>query len=531
MPDDLVARGGAESWRPAPALKPHYDFIVCGSGSSGSVVARRLADNPTVTVLLLEAGGTDDVPAVLDPRSWPALRSSEQNWLFRATPNPNLNGRAIPMAMGKVLGGGSSINVMVWARGHRNDWDHAAAEAGDAGWNYNSALRLYRRIEDWHGAPDPERRGRGGPLFVQPAPDPHPLAGAAIEAFAAAGVPRFDDHNGAMMEGAGGIALSNVCIRDGRRHSVYRAYVHPVLDRPNLTVLSGALVTRLVFDRWRAAGVEILRDGAVRRIEAGVEVVVSLGAIHTPKLLMQSGIGDAAELERFGIPVVRHLPGVGRNLQDHFMAPCVWEAREPIEGRNNLGEATAIWKSDPALDTPDLQTFVVERPYASPEAAPDGLPPHAWSLTTAVLRPASRGRLRLTGADPRDPIAIDANFLDDPADLRVLRRCVEFCRDIGNSAAMRPFTRREVLPGPVDGAGLEAFMRNATVSHSHQSCTARMGRDPMAVVDHALRVHGIDRLRIADASVLPRVTTGNTMAPSVVIGERAGELLQAAHGL
>src|SRR5262245_6715177 len=207
--------------RLAVQLSKRYDFIICGSGSSGSVVARRLAENPDASVLLLEAGGSDDVASIMDPRSWPLLRRSEQNWLFRAAPNPALNGRAIPMAMGKVLGGGSSINVMAWSHGHRNDWEHFAAEAGDKAWNYRSALRLCRRIESWRGPPDEERRGTDGPLVVQPAPDPHPLAAAMLEAFALLGVPTFDDQNGAMMEGDGGAAITNLCISGGRRHSVF----------------------------------------------------------------------------------------------------------------------------------------------------------------------------------------------------------------------------------------------------------------------------------------------------------------------
>jgi choline dehydrogenase len=515
----------------AAELKPHYDFIVCGSGSSGSVVARRLAENTEVRVLLLEAGGSDDVASIRDATAWPTLRGSEQDWSFKATSNPRLNGRSIPMSMGKVLGGGSSINVMVWSRAHKNDWDHFAAEAGDDGWNYESALKIYRRVEDWHGAPDAARRGKGGLLFVQPAPDPHPLATAMLKAFAAAGVPAFDDQNGVMMEGDGGVAISNVCVRDGRRQSIFRAYVYPYLDRPNLTVLTGALVIRLTFAGRQVTGVEFLHEGELHRIGATREVVLSLGAIHTPKVLMQSGIGDEAELKRVGIPVIQHLPGIGRNLQDHFMAPCVWEAREPIERRNNLSEATAIWKSDAGLDRPDLQTFMVEAPYASPQAARVAPPPNSWSLTTAVLRTASRGRLRLTGSDPRDPIDIDVNFLDHPDDLRSLKTCIEFCRDIGNSASLRPFAKREILPGPLEGPELEDFARNATVSHSHQTCTAKMGRDNMSVVDHNLRVYGIDRLRIADGSIMPRIIAGNTMAPCVVIGERAGELLKAAHDL
>lgn len=372
---------------------------------------------------------------------------------------------------------------------------------------------------------------RGGPLFVQPAPDPHPLAPAMLEACAAAGVPIFDDQNGIMMEGDGGVALTNLCIRDGKRQSIFRSYVYPFMDRPNLTVLTEALVTLLTFVGKQVTGVEFLREGRLHRIEATREVVLSLGAIHTPKLLMQSGIGDEAELRRFGIPLIDHLPGVGRNFQDHFMAPCVWEAREPIEPRNNMGEATVLWRSNATLDAPDLQSFLVEAPYASPQAAKVTPPPNSRSLTTAVLRTASRGRLRLTGPNPHDPIEIDANCLDDPADLKTLKTCVEFCRAIGNSASLRRFAKREFLPGPVKGAELETFIRNATVSHSHQSCTAKMGRDALSVVDHRLRVYGLDRLRIADGSILPRVTTGNTMAPCVVIGERAADLLKAAHHL
>jgi choline dehydrogenase len=512
-------------------LKPHYDFIVCGSGSSGSVVARRLAENAEVSVLLLEAGGSDEVASVMNASAWPALRGSEQDWSFKAKPNPHLNGRSIPMAMGKVLGGGSSINVMAWSRGHQRDWNDLAAETGDTGWNYESVLQLYRRIEDWHGVPDAARRGKGGPLFVEPAPDPNPLAPAMLEAFAAAGVPTFDDQNGVMMEGDGGGAITNVCIRDGQRQSVFRSYVYPYMDRPNLTVLTRALVTHLRFVGRQVTGVEFLHEGQVRRIGATHEVVLSLGAIQTPKLLMQSGIGDEAELKRLGIHVVEHLPGVGRNFQDHCMSPCVWEARESVERRNNLGEATAIWKSNAALDRPDLQTFMIEAPYASPQATQVALPPNCWSLTTALLRTASRGRLRITGPDPRDPIEIDANFLDDPADLKALELCVDFCRAIGNSASLRPYRKREILPGPLTEADLENFIRNATVSHSHQTGTAKMGHDAMSVVDHRLKVYGIDGLRIADGSVLPRVTTGNTMAPCVVIGERAAELLKASHNL
>src|SRR5258708_1782287 len=525
--DNLATRIRANQQKLGAELKPHYDFIVCGSGSSGSVVARRLAENADVNVLLLEAGGSDDVASIKDASAWPSLRGSEHDWAFRAKPNPRLNGRAIPMSMGKVLGGGSSINVMGWSRGHKNDWDHFAAEAGDDGLNYQSVMQIYRRLEDLHGAPDPARRGKGRLLFVQPAADPHPLAAAMLDACGAAGVPTFEDENGVMMEGDGGGAISNVCVRDGQRQSIFRAYVYPYMDRPNLTVLTRALVTRLAFEEKEVTGVEFLRDGKLHRIGATREVVLSLGAIHTPKLLMQSGIGDEPELKRVRISVIQHLPGVGRNFQDHFMAPCVWESRDSIEPRNNRGEATAFWKSDAALDRPDLQSFMVEAPYASPQAAKVAPPPNTWSLTTAVLRTASRGRLRLTGSDPLDPIDIDANALDDPAHLKALKICVELCPALGNSAPLPHFAKREILPGPLEGAELEAFIRNATVSHSHQTCTAKMRRAAMSFLDPRLRVYGIDKLRIPDGSIMPRIVTGNTMAPCVVIGERARARLQA----
>src|SRR6202790_5831050 len=350
-------------------LRPQYDFIVCGSGSSGSVVARRLAENADVSVLLLEAGGDDDVPAVMRADQWPSNLGSERDWNFQAQPNAHLNGRTIPYSMGKVLGGGSSINVMAWARGHKNDWDFFASEAGDKAWSYASVLNIYRRIEDWHGAPDPDYRGTGGPVYVEPAPDPNPIAPAVLEGARSVGIPTFENQNGRMMEGAGGAAITDLIIRNGYRQSVFRSYVFPYLDRPNLTVLTGALVTRVTFDqheRNRVTGVEFAYDDTIHRVGAGAEVVLSLGAMHTPKVLMQSGIGDQAELQRFGIPLVQHLPGVGQNFQDHFRSTCIWEYQQPLPPHNNAGEATFFWKSAPGLDTPDLQTVQVEVAFCSP---------------------------------------------------------------------------------------------------------------------------------------------------------------------
>jgi choline dehydrogenase len=513
----------------AAELQPSYDFIVCGSGSSGSVVAGRLAETGCASVLLLEAGGTDDVPAVREAQQSLANLRSERDWGFQAAPNPLLNGRRLLFSMGKVLGGGSSVNAMVWSRGHKNDWDYFADEAGDPNWNYESVLAIYRRIEDWQGTPDPLRRGKGGLVYVEPARDPNPIAPAMLEAARSLGILTFDDQNGEMMEGEGGAAIANVRIRDGRRLSVFRTYAYPYMDRHNLTVLTGALVTRVVFDGKHAVGVEFLRDGQSHRVAARCEIVLSLGAINTPKVLMQSGIGDQSDLARAGIDVVHHLPGVGRNFQDHILTGCVWEYRTPIPLRNNAAEATFFWKSDPSLDTPDLQPLQVEVPFSTPETARFSPPPASWSMLPGVVRPRSRGHLRITGPNPSDPIEIVANTFSDPADMKALIRAMSLCREIGNSAAMSPFVKREVMPGNLAGRALESFVRDAAAAYLHQNCTAKMGRDEMSVVDNRLQVYGIDNLRIADGSIMPRVTTGNTMAPCVIIGERAAELIRQSY--
>ncbi|WP_027171722.1 GMC family oxidoreductase N-terminal domain-containing protein [Methylobacterium sp. 10] len=528
---DLSRRARENQGRLIAELKPHYDFIVCGAGASGSVVARRLAENSEAQVLLIEAGGSDDAEAVLDPAQWPANLGSERDWGFQAQPNPHLNGRALSMSMGKGLGGGSSINVMVWARGHRRDWDFFAEEAGDPGWGYDNVLEIYRRIENWQGTPDPAYRGQSGPVWVQPASDPSPIAYAMLDAAREIGIPTFEHPNGLMMEGPGGASISDMLVRDGRRQSLYRAYIHPWLDRPNLTVLTDTTVRRVLIENRRAVGVEVVRAGQVLTIHARSEVVLSLGAIQTPKVLMHSGIGDQAELTRVGIPVLQHLPGVGQNLQDHVSFGCIWNYEEPIAPRNSGSEAPLYWKSRPELDAPDVLFCQVEFPVPSDRTAARGVPAHGWTMFAGLAHPASHGRLRLTSADPSVPMAIEANMMSEPADMATALRCVDLCRQLGNAHAFRPFVRNEAMPGDLKGDAREDFVRDAAVTYWHQSCTAKMGRDAMSVVDASLKVYGIESLRIADASIMPRVTTGNTQAPCAIIGERAAHMIHQAHGL
>lgn len=521
---DLASRIRSNQDKLTAELKSSYDFIVCGSGSSGSVVARRLAENPNASVLLLEAGGSDDSPSVTDAAQWRANLGSERDWNFQARPNARLNGRSLPMNMGKVLGGGSSINAMYWVRGHKSDWDFFASEADDTAWNYESIKKIFRRVEDWNGEPDDER-GSGGPVFVAPV-QLQPIGLALRESARAMGIATFENLNGRMTEAESGCAASEVRIRDERRLSIFRSYTFPYMDRPNLTVLTHATVTRLIIEGKRTSGVEIAHDGNIRRIGAGSEVVLALGAIHTPKVLMQSGIGDQAELRDLGIPVVQHLPGVGQNFQDHCVFVSEWECRQPVE-ESPKRQAMLFYKSNAGLDSPDVQIF--QAINGRLEAVQRKEAADTMMLVLAMVRPKSRGRLLLTGPQPSDPIDIEANILGDQDDLKALTSAIELCRDMAGANSFRPFLKGEITPANSDGSTIEQIVRGSVSTIWHQSCTAKMGRDPMSVVDGRLKVYGIDNLRIADASIMPRVSSGNTMAPCVIIGERCAEMLSADH--
>ena len=513
-----------------------FDVIICGGGAAGCVVAGRLAAHPELRVLVLEAGGRGDVPEVRDPTIWMRNIGSERDWAFMSEPCPGLNGRRAALPMGRVLGGGSAVNGLVWARGHKADFDLWEAESGDSGWGYASAIELYRRIESWDG-PASRLRGIDGPMPITLPNNPVPVVGALLEATTALGVPQVADHNAEAMAGGGCCAIANVNVgKDGARASTADAHLTPRLGQLNLTVLTNATVHRVVIEGRRAVGVEFEIGGEIHVVRAEREVVLSLGGVNTPKTLMLSGVGDERELKRHGIDVVQHLPGVGRNFQDHILvAGCVFEYRTPEPPRNNSAEFTFFCKSDASLPSPDLQPILEETAFGSEITRPaydlPVDPSLAFTLAPGLIRPKSRGHLELTGPRPEDPVRIHANFLSEEADVRALMVALELCREIGNSEALRPFVKRELMPGVLPDAARLDFLRNAAGTYFHETCTAKMGRDALSVVDGALKVYGIEGLRVADGSIMPAIAGGNTLAPCVLIGERAADLIGADLGL
>ena len=510
-----------------------YDYIIVGSGSAGSVLANRLSVRREIKVLLLEAGGSDKSLFVRMPAGIARLGTSRFNWLYETTQQAAMNGRRMYQPRGRLLGGSSSVNAMVYTRGQAADYDHWR-QLGNAGWSYADVLPYFKKSERNERLHD-EFHGSDGPLNVAERPYTNPLSHVFLEAAQQAGIPLNPDFNGAMQLGCG---LFQVTQKNGERCSAAAAYLHPVAKRKNLTIRTKAQATRILIEMNRAVGVEYVRGGKLYKVRAAREVVLAGGSINSPQLLLLSGVGPAQELGALGIPVKLDLPGVGKNLQDHLNVNILQRATPGITldsksrglgtimptlefllrrtgpGTSNVAEAGAFVISALGAATPDIQYHFI--PAQVIDHARKQLDGHGITLHACCLRPQSRGEIRLASRDPLQPAVIDPNYLASDYDRKILIDSIRRGREILASPAFKPFLGEERFPGAAQqsDAELTEFVRATAETEYHPVGTCKMGGDPMAVVDDKLRVRGIDRLRVIDASIMPSVVSGNTNAPA-----------------
>ena len=511
--------------------KGAYDYIVIGSGASGAIIAGELSKTGA-DVLVIESGGEDAGDTITNPSIWFYNVGSAFDWALPIVPVPQLNNRRFNMALGRVLGGGSSVNAMVWTRGAEQDYD-TWERHGATGWAFKDVLPTFKAQEDWEGGAN-AWRGVGGPVHIRTPRDPHPTAPAFLEAARQMGFPIVDDMNGPMRAGAGYINMNIGA--DGSRASSARAFLRPNLGRPNLTLLLNTHATRVLFDGDRASGVEIVNGEVTRTVEATREVILAAGTIHSAKLLMLSGVGDAAELRKYGIAPVADLHGVGRNLQDHVLVSGVvyrYKGKIPDRPADSNGVEAEVYLSSGVDDHPiDIALVLEQFPIATPDAAARfaAPPKEGFTIAPALVQPTSRGQVRLASANWRDAPVIEANHLGTAHDVNAIVKAIEAARELGRQSAFDQMREAEVVPGPHAASRQDMidFARTASASFGHAVGTAKIGADADAVVDSRLRVHGLRGLRVADASVMPSIISGpGTNAASYMIGGRAAELIKA----
>ncbi len=526
----------------------HVDYIIVGAGSAGCVLANRLSAQPSVKVLLVEAGGPDQKMEIPIPGAFYKLFKTEVDWAYYSTPQKGLNGRRLFMPRGKTLGGCSSINAMIYIRGHRSDYDRWA-ELGNEGWDYDSVLPYFKRSEDFEDGAD-GYHGEGGGLSVSRATFRHELGEAFIQSAEALGFERNNDFNAEHQSGFGRYHLS---IRKGRRCSSAEAFLKPVMDRPNLTVLTHTQATELLFEGDRVSGLRCaIGEGKRRKISdfhCRREVILCGGAINSPQLLLLSGIGPADHLKEIGIPVHTELPGVGENLHDHLFAPVVFNNRRRNSMDNmddalrllpnlmkfyvldegplssNIAESGGFVRTREGLRAPDMQyhfipAFFVDHGFKRPSG-------HGMSLCATLLAPKSRGSLRLQSADPFEQPLIDPAHYTDSEDMELMKRGVKLAREILHQEPLMAYVGKPFSPEswPLDNHELEQWIRNNSEALYHPVGTCKMGLNRLAVVDDRLKVHGLKGLRVADASIMPVICSGNTNAAAIMIGEKAADMI------
>ena len=525
--------------------RTEYDVVVVGAGSAGCAVAARLSEDPSLQVLLLEAGGSDKLLEVQVPAGLYKVWRTRRDWNYTTDPQPGLDGRSLFWPRGKLLGGSSSINAMIYMRGAAADYDEWAELTGDKAWSYEQVLPLFRRMEDNSRGAD-HYHGAGGPLRVEDLRSPHVWTRAVIQSAVAAGYPRNDDFNGAVQEGVGQYQVTQ---KRGRRWSSADAYLHPAEGRPNLHVVTRALTTRVLLERGRVVGVEYVEVGIPKSVRAAREVILAGGAINSPQLLMLSGVGPADHLREVGVPVAHDLPGVGQDLQDHLELYVQYESLQPVTlltamrphnmvrigvrwflSHDGLAasshlEAGGFIRSAAGVRHPDIQYHFLPALVSDHGRAKGDL--HAFQAHVGPMRPASRGWLRLRSADPKVHPVIEPNYLSEERDRAELRACVRLTREIFAQEAFAPYRGRELMPGPeaTSDEAIDTFVRRKADSAYHPCCTCRMGTDELAVVDPACRVRGLDGLRVVDASVMPSMVSGNLNAPTIMIGEKASDAI------